>query len=204
MKERIIGFMREVKFIILIILTCFFTGSFVAFLPIIFNFLLDLIVGYNIDWNKYVTDYFLVIFSISVNTCICFLGFDKKISKHMRIIVVLLLIFFMIPSWEVYRMLFNDNIRSDIKDKLLSKESNLLVAAQIGIIIIIINYVITTIIGIMTEKMGKKKQQQLVEYEKTFNEYERTFNKLKEIVKEKDKLSDEKIKTIGTILEEVK
>lgn len=197
MKERIIGFMREVKFIILIILTCFFTGSFVAFLPIIFNFLLDLIVGYNIDWNKYVTDYFLVIFSISVNTCICFLGFEKKISKQMRIIVVIVLIFFMIPSWEVYRMLFNENITSDIKDKLLSEESNLLVAAQIGIIIIIINYVITTIIGIMTEKMEKKKQQQIVKYE-------RTFNKIKKIVKENDKLSDEKIKTIGTILEEEK
>lgn len=197
MKERIIGFMREVKFIIPIILTCFLTGSFVAFLPIIFNLSLDLIVGYNIDWNKYVTDYFLVVFSISVNTCVCFLGFEKKLSKYMRIFVVLLLICFMFPSWGVYRMLFNDNITSDIKDKLLSEESNLFIAAQMGIVIIIINYAITTIIEVMTEKMEKKKQQQVVEYEKK-------FNKIKEIVKEKDELSNEEIKTIGTILEEVK
>ena len=53
---------KEVKLNVTLLISCFLTGSFITFLPIIFNFCLDSIVGYNINLDAYVADYFLVMF----------------------------------------------------------------------------------------------------------------------------------------------
>lgn len=151
---------NEAKFNITVLISCFLTGSFITFLPIIFNFCLDSIVGYNINLNAYVADYFLVIFSITLNACICFVGVEGVFSKNIKIFVLIVSISFIVISWNIYRMLISENVKTGIKKMLLSEESNLILSVKIGIFAIVMSYFLCSLVEIITEKQKRNELEE--------------------------------------------
>ena len=191
---------KEIKFSVPILISCFLTGSFITFLPIILNFCLDRIVGYNIDINAYVADYFLVIFSITLNACICLVGFEGVFSKNIKILVLIISIFFILLSWNIYRMLISENVKSGIKKMLLSEKSNLIITVKVGIFAIVMSYLISSMVEIITEK---RKRNELEEEKKRSEEFEKKLIDIKEIITQNKELNENDVNDINAILEGV-
>lgn len=191
---------KEVKLNVTLLISCFLTGSFITFLPIIFNFCLDSIVGYNINLDAYVADYFLVIFSITLNACICFVGVEGVFSKNIKIFVLIVSVFFIVISWNIYRMLISENVKSEIKKMLLSEKSNLILSVKIGIFAIVMSYLLCSLVEIITEK---QKRNELEEEQKRSKEFEKKLNDIKEIIDQNKELNENNVNDINAILEGV-
>ena len=109
-------------------------------------------------------------------------------------------VFFIVISWNIYRMLISENVKSEIKKMLLSEKSNLILSVKIGIFAIVMSYLLCSLVEIITEK---QKRNELEEEQKRSKEFEKKLNDIKEIIDQNKELNENNVNDINAILEGV-
>ncbi len=192
MLEKMGHIWEAVKICIYVLLT----AVFFAFIPLLLGYGFDSIVEYDTSISKYMPDFLLIIFSICLSTSICLYEYKGSLGTHTKAIIIIFLLIFAGACLVTYCFLFSDYTSASIVEMLSEKRDLLTTMIFIGILFVVTNYLVATIIKILSQK-SEKKQDDLMKLQ------ESKLKQINDIVNGKTELNECETKQIVDILAEV-